>query len=397
MTKLTVVGGVYRERCSWPEWDQVFGSGGRAAAALGGIVADLELVTYAEPGLGRHFSDYAGLYGFVLRAHEASQRISFDYVHPMSMPLIRPAPVRIGRLAPIEVTGEVVLRFGMMEATARVTADCCVYDPQSAFAPEPFSGNGSTARRLAVVANRGEILGMAGGVDPVMAARRILTTENAEVVVIKSGAEGALVVTGDAVVAVRAYRSERTFTIGSGDVFAATFAACWGVRGMDPVVSARIASVAVSEYVASRALPIRDPSLLIEADPPALVARPGQVYLAGPFFTMAQRWQVDEARRCLAEVGMEVFSPFHEIGPGLAGDVAPADIEAIRRCDAVFAILDGLDSGTMFEVGFARAIGKPVYAFAQAVKDEDLKMVVGSGCLVYDDFVTAIHHLAWRP
>jgi hypothetical protein len=311
--------------------------------------------------------------------------------------MIRPSPVRIERLAPLRVEGEVVLRFGMMEATARVAADRCVYDPQSAFAPEPFSANGSTARHLAVVANRGEILGMAGGRDPVHAARQILTTENAEVVVVKSGADGALVVTADAATPVSAYRSERAFTIGSGDVFAATFAASWGVRGLDPVASARIASVAVSEYVASRALPIRDPAILVDASPAPLVAQPGEVYLAGPFFTMAQRWQVDEARRCLAEVGMSVFSPFHEIGPGLAGDVAPADIEAIKRCDAVFAILDGLDSGTMFEVGFARAIGKPVYAFAQAVKDEDLKMVVGSGCLVHDDFVTAVHHLAWRP
>ena len=397
MTKLTIVGGVYRERCSWPEWDQVFGSGGRAAAALGGIVTDLELVTYAEPGLRSHFLQYAELYGFALRTQEASQRISFDYVHPMSMPVIRPSPVRIGRLAPLEVDGDVVLRFGMMEATAKVSADCCVYDPQSAFAPEAFSANGSTARRLAVVANRGEILGMAGGADTETAARRILATEGAEVVVVKCGADGALVVTADGATRVSAYRSEQAFTIGSGDVFAATFAACWGVRGMDPNTSARIASVAVSEYVSSRSLPIRDPGLLTGASPPPLVAKPGEVYLAGPFFTMAQRWQVDEARRCLAEVGMSVFSPFHDIGPGLAGDVAPADIEAIRRCDAVFAIRDGLDSGTMFEVGFARAIDKPVYAFAQAVKDEDLKMVVGSGCLVHDDFVTAIHHLAWRP
>lgn len=397
MTRLTVVGGVYRERCSWPEWDQVFGSGGRAAAALGGVVPDLELVTYAEPELARHFAGYAEMYGFNLRVVEAPQRVTFEYVHPMSLPVIRPSPGLITRLPPIDVTGEAVLRFGMMESTGRVRAEVCVYDPQSAFSPELFSANGSATGRLAVVANRGEIAGMTGVREPVEGARALLVSERAEVVVVKAGTDGAIVVTAEAVIPVHAYRSERTFTIGSGDVFAAAFAAAWGVRGLDPVASARITSVAVSEYVDSRALPIRDMRELAAADPRPLVARPGEVYLAGPFFTMAQRWQIDEARRCLAEVGMRVFSPFHDIGPGLAGDVAPADIAAIERCDALFAVLDGLDPGTLYEVGYARALGKPVYGFAQVVKDEDLKMVVGSGCLVYDDFVTAVHQLAWRP
>ena len=76
--------------------------------------------------------------------------------------------------------------------------------------------------------------------------------------------------------------------------------------------------------------------------------------------------------------------------------MAYKDKEAIDQCDAMFAILDGTDSGTLFEVGYARAKGKPVYALAQTVSDEDLKMVEGSSCRVFDDFVTALHHVAWR-
>jgi nucleoside 2-deoxyribosyltransferase len=111
---------------------------------------------------------------------------------------------------------------------------------------------------------------------------------------------------------------------------------------------------------------------------------------------MSERWLVDEARRGLAELGMDVFSPVHDVGPGPAELVTPADLDALQRCDVVFAILDGLDSGTVFEVGFARALGKPVYAFAQTVSDEDLKMLAGSDCRIFDDFVTALHHTAWR-
>ncbi|VBE96308.1 nucleoside 2-deoxyribosyltransferase [Burkholderia pseudomallei] len=62
----------------------------------------------------------------------------------------------------------------------------------------------------------------------------------------------------------------------------------------------------------------------------------------------------------------------------------------------VFAILDGLDAGTIFEVGYARSKNIPVYALAQAVNDEDLKMVVGTDCKLFFDFVTALHHTAWK-
>src|SRR5262249_26011847 len=179
-------------------------------------------------------------------------------------------------------------------------------------------------------------------------------------------------------------------------VFAAMFAAEWGVHQNTPVDAANLASRAVAAYVNSMALPVpkRDDlrqSALSEAKPAG-----GRVYLAAPFFTIAQRWLVDEARGCLGELGLEVFSPFHDVGPGDASAVAPADLAAINECDAVFAILDGLDSGTIFEIGYARARNKPVFALAQTVSDEDLKMVVGSGCVVFDDFVTAIHHVAWR-
>jgi nucleoside 2-deoxyribosyltransferase len=126
------------------------------------------------------------------------------------------------------------------------------------------------------------------------------------------------------------------------------------------------------------------------------VSVPGQVYLASPFFTLGERWVVEEALRGLQELGLKVFSPFHEIGPGIANVVAPADIAGIDASDRVFAVLDGTDSGTLFEVGYAVAKGIPVYAVAQNVSDEDLKMVQGSGCRVYSDFVTALHHTAWK-
>ena len=89
-------------------------------------------------------------------------------------------------MARTNVSDEVVLRFGMMEGSAVVSADRCVYDPQSAFDPQHFSANGSHARRLAIVGNRSEIVTMGGDTDPIAAAR-VLLGEGAEVVVVKSG------------------------------------------------------------------------------------------------------------------------------------------------------------------------------------------------------------------
>ncbi len=395
MTAITIVGGVYHERCIWPDWDHVYGSAGRAAAALSGHVDAVTLRGYARPEVAAYFAPYARMYGFTFEPAAAELSVSFEYVHSLSVPVIRPAPVMIARHPPIPVSAPVVLRFGMLEGSARVEAERCVYDPQSAFRPEPFETNGSVAKHLAVVANRGETLALGGGDAPIAAARALLS-RGAEVVVVKSGVEGAYIVEQAGVFHVPAYRTSRVWTVGSGDVFAAIFAAYWGVRGTSPVEAAQLASRAVAAYVDSMSLPAPLPAVLRESSLPEAVAVSGQVYLAAPFFTPGQRWLVDEARRCRMELGLRVFSPIHDVGAGPASQVAPADLAALEACDAVFAILDGTDSGTLFEVGYARARNKPVYALAQTVSEEDLKMVRGSGCHVFDDFVTALHHTAWR-
>src|SRR5208283_4768495 len=54
-----------------------------------------------------------------------------------------------------------------------------------------------------------------------------------------------------------------------------------------------------------------------------------QIYLAGPFFNMMQRWMVHESRQALREQGLEVFSPFHDVGIGEAADIAPADLKGL--------------------------------------------------------------------
>jgi nucleoside 2-deoxyribosyltransferase len=76
--------------------------------------------------------------------------------------------------------------------------------------------------------------------------------------------------------------------------------------------------------------------------------------------------------------------------------VVPKDIEAIDHSKAVIAICDGLDAGTLFEIGYARAKSIPVVAFVQNEKEEDMKMLAGTDCVVTSDFVSALYNIAWE-
>jgi hypothetical protein len=394
MTTLHIVGGIYAERAIWPDWDQVYGSAGRAGAAVKEHVGSIVVEGYATGRIASRFEAVAKSFGFAFRRTHAAQEISFSYTHGLALPTISPARPAITQNAMIEVDAENVLRFGMLEGDARVTARRCVYDPQDQIAPAVFGANGSRSDALAIVANQTEVMAMTGAASVEDAVGRLL--RSAEVVVVKSGPLGAFVHARCGSIQVPAYKTNFVWPVGSGDVFAAMFAARWAAHGDEPAVAADLASRAVAAYVESMALPAPGAETLASVGRPPATSKPGRVYLASPFFSMGERWVVEEARRALLALGMEVFSPFHDVGPGPAAEVAPADLAAVDDCDVMFAVLDGLDSGTIFEVGYARRAGKPVYGLAQTVAEEDLKMIEGSGCKLHSDFVTALHHVVWR-
>src|SRR5207237_4443331 len=101
---------------------------------------------------------------------------------------------------------------------------------------------------------------------------------------------------------------------GSGDVFSAVFAYCWGERNLSPPDAALAASAAVAEYVETRSLPLSE---LPSADDRESYFRDSiqpNVYLAGPFFDLSQRWLIEECLSLLESLGAEVFSPLHDVG-----------------------------------------------------------------------------------
>jgi nucleoside 2-deoxyribosyltransferase len=395
---LQIVGGVYREYCMRPQWQEIYGSAGRAASAIAKLGGEATLHTYLAPCCTEALQARAAFDGFSVRETATSSAVSFSYIHPLATPAIQRSSEK---LPPIFVSGGLVIRFGMLEGTAVVDAEYAVYDPQDVQDPEAFHKNGSKARHLAIVLNRYEASKLSGvaGTEAEM-AHIIAATSGAEVVIIKAGPRGALVVTAGTETWVPAFETDQVWKIGSGDCFVATFGYCWMEKRLSPIDAAQSASRATAYYCATRGF--ASSVHLTTYNPRAL--KPAQryldgyrpvVYLAGPFFSLAQLWLVEQARGVLTDMGLKVFSPYHDVGHGSAEDVVEMDLNGIRDCDAVLAIGDGLDSGTIYEVGYARAIGKPVVFYAENESREDKKMMQGSDCIICDDFATAMYRTLW--
>lgn len=400
---IVVTGGIYREFCTRPRWDEYFGSAGRAAAAIATLGGEVELVGYVDEaakaaiGVRTHF---LGSHARFI-AHGVGEVAGFHYAHGLQTPTIhRPEEA----YDPIEINATHVVSFGMLMGEAIVTCDYAVYDPQNVDDPRLFSGNGSTAKHLALVLNLHEARSLlrALGTTPDEMAAKLADEAGAEVVIIKQGPLGALVYDNGKVSHVPAYRTQRVWKIGSGDQFVAHFAYAWMEERRSAHEAAERASRATALYCNGETgvFPTReqlDASSLV----PIQIGRYREgyracVYLAGPFFTLGQLWVVEEAKAALEGMGFRVLSPYHDVGHGSADDVVGKDLEFLRQCDVVLAIGDGMDPGTIFEVGYARALDKPVIFYAENEPGEDRKMIEGSQCLISDDFVSAIYLTAWE-
>jgi len=411
---LHIAGGTYAEICREPNWDQLMGSGLRAALALRLLSDKIYLHTYLTA------QEHAGVYAYLgplsgthemltevqVESRPTSSTIRFRYAHGLARPVIDPPLHLLPTNAPLRVESANVLRFGMLEGSAVVHGERVVYDPQATHNPEPYDANGSTAETLAIVANYREGRNLTGETEIAAIGTALRNRHGAAVVVLKQGALGASVFDDSGTAWVPALKTPRVWPIGSGDIFSAAFAHYWGEKLLTPADAAARASEAAAYYCSTRRLPIprEMPTGFVASLAPVRDSqKPGTtagrrkpvVYLAGPFFTMAERWLVHQARDALRSVGIDVFSPFHDVGIGSADEVVPEDVAKLDECQAVLALVDRSDAGTLFEIGYARAQGTPVVAFVQVEFEEPLKMLRGTACVVEHDFTTAIYQAAW--
>lgn len=389
---MIVVGGSYEETCRDPASSELIGSGQRASIALRSVVpGELRLTTAVDADGLADAETLAGGAGVELTAVERSEPVGFTYATPLSAPLI--SGLRASVSEPIVVDADVALAFGMLEARHEIRAERLVLDPQQPKDLKPLSLDSIDAGRLAIVANVVETRSLAAGSRILeQAATELLQKSEAEVVVTKAGARGALVTTATAQEWVGPHPTERVWPIGSGDVFAAGFAWAWGQESADPIEAAKAGSMAAAHWCQSQRLNL--PAAAFTSSPSyELHPSEGRVYLAGPFFSIGERWLVELANESLRNLGGSVFSPLHDVGRG--HNIAAQDIAGLEDCTAVFALLDHGDPGTVFEVGWARKLGLPVIALAEQIDLEAQKMLLGTEVEILDDLASAVYRALW--
>jgi nucleoside 2-deoxyribosyltransferase len=338
---------------------------------------------------------YASLipYGITINPLDSGEFYEFRYTHPLSEPFLsgRPTPERVLG----DVTGQTILVYGMLEGVVTVAGDVVVYDPQSETDATPLKSVIRQFQKLAIVLNEREVIRLGRDSNPVDAARKLLRETKAEVVVIKRGPYGCTTVEDSRVSEVPVFPSDYVFKIGTGDVFSAAFANFWAVDKLHASKAAEEASKCTSRYARTRSI-----EAVAETDDIPLVSRSKKntpkVYLAGPFFSISQRILVEEARRALLSLGVEVFSPLHDVGlEGTEKQIAQNDLKGLNKSTVVLALIADLDVGTIFETGYARAKSVPVVAYCEGVKNEHLTMLMGSGCLCNTDFCSSLYNAAW--
>lgn len=412
---MIVCGGYYREICVTPGHDDFFGSGGRAALALSlaGVSVDWHYYR-AERFNEAQIKDTSPerlLTHETLTHHPYAsvEEITFRYFHPLSQPIF--APAKPTQKDAFEVKGENILRFGFMEGDAKVHGDKVVFDPQSPHTPVAFGTNGSTAKSLAIVLNAKEVLALGGDENELAAIKNIQSSDNPDVILVKAGSHGCRVYEhGELKGTVPPYKTEKVYKIGSGDVFSAAFSYHWAEKGEAALEAAHAASRCTARYCNTL-----NPSAALDDDAkalePIIVNREqAKIYVAGPFFTMSELWLVEEACAAFKDLGIEFFSPFHEVGLLDLQDIEDPvrrqaeiertvadDLKGLDDCTAVFAIIDGNDLGTIFEIGYAVKKDLPIIALSQNPKEGDLTMIRGSKrCFVTHDFASAIYRAAWE-
>jgi len=377
-----IAGGFYREQCCMPAWDAMFGSGGRAAAAISKLSPGSILHTYAEDFNSDGVAWLRKL-GIEMQLCLRPTPIVFMYFHPLSRPHKYPSPNEIERQPQIIVNGDAVLRFGFLEGDAVVDADRAVYDPQTWRNPAPFGANGSRANELAIVLNELELKSATGKSDLTLAALQVIKDQNAEIVVVKRGIWGATVYErSGAVTPVPVYRSSRVFKIGTGDVFSAIFAHYWAEKKLPAAESADLASRSVAAYCNSGKLSI------VKADTeglnPIRCKESGTVLLLGTINSIGQRYTMEEARFVLKELGVNVFSP-------------ALDSDLNGTTDAVLILVEGADTKCIELIEYELQPEIPIVVLQEeGVQYDKLQNAQALKCArIVDDFTTALYVAAW--
>lgn len=123
------------------------------------------------------------------------------------------------------------------------------------------------------------------------------------------------------------------------------------------------------------------------------------IYLAAPDFSYIDKPEVDRAVDALRYHNFVVRRPIQENGelplrspPALLQAMCASDLALLEECQVVFAVPLERDPGTLVEMGFAMARGKPVITF-DARGENNNTMVAGGSASYSDDLDICLNGL----
>ena len=115
-----------------------------------------------------------------------------------------------------------------------------------------------------------------------------------------------------------------------------------------------------------------------------------KAYLAGPWFNEEQMARLEMVKKMITASGLKVFSPKDE-SMFKQGDnpkqILDLNVKAIKDCDCIVVITDGKDTGTIWEAGYAYAIGRPIlYVWLSHQSWQKFNLMLGaSGAVVMNE------------
>jgi len=397
---MIVVGGAYKERCWYPHWDRIFGSGLRAALAVSKISKNSELYTFADPSLEEDIKATLGAFGVRSHITHVRGRIIAEYLYPLGqVDLFSEGTDMPGGLS-LNASGNVALSFGLIEGTAKLEAKFIIHDPQSelvrpdSHVNEQFRPERFITDNLTVILGESDFPGEKNSrsqIDYVRGKYR------AKILVSRRRAGGATVYIGDSEPQeVPAYEAQSFFKIGTGDVFAAAYAHYWAERGFGPVEAADIASRCMSYFADGGAIPLPCHTALGDMNRINTYNVMQKIYIAGAVKHLPIGWLATEASEKLRKLGADTFWPVRDVDVEISpGRMSSQNLDGMDDCSAVLALADDANEELISEIDYARKRGIPIVIYSASVPYQKLVDRYGNGPDYQHDFTSALYRVRW--
>jgi hypothetical protein len=393
---ISVIGGTYKEINLENNTEENYGSGLRSSYFLLENGVEVKFHTSGNSKVEDYLKLYKGTYSnFEFHCEISENFITFNYYFALDTPTIYPNILKINKTEIIRVLEENIVCFGMLESDFSIKGNRVIYDPQTSLRPLKFSQFGK-AEQLVYIVNLFEAKSISGLEDTNEIIDFFFESEGVYALIIKNGPYGANLYYEGKTYKIPSYITDNVTKIGSGDIYTTSFAYYWIEKGLSLEQSALNASKSTAYFCDT--LEVRQHELLKNFNYKEYEAKPlfdKQIYIASPIFSLSDIILVDKLRNVFLDFGVKVFSPFHDIGLGSEVDIAIKDLEGLDKSDIVFGVLDGLDAGTLIELGVSMSKNKKMIGYHRTCNVGSLLMLTPSNIKIHMNLTTSIYHTIW--